>query len=421
MPPAETGKSRQRAGRKDKPLPDDGNPRTILAARLRELKSACGNPTYDELAGLSRVYKTGLLDAGRLTRLPPWYVIEGYVEGCWKYHEGKFSAPFSDAGDLSRWRQLYRDAGGAIPGDYPPEETGERDRHPEPQLAPAAGEMRAARGASGVLGAAEQVTWPAPARRAQMRTGRSRPRYMVAGITGAVMLMAAAVAGIIAVVGAWPLRPAPAGPWTRLAVHALDNGYRRPLAATTIPAASLQPELAQWLGARAAADGSVTGYELRSAYPASAPLCLTAVTAGPHAGQDSGGVETSPCTPSAPSQTWIPVQYEASGASYTWLANDKYQSMCLNADDRGGGAHQGSRVQLWSCYPPKKHDYTRFNEAWDFGTWLRAMQAGATSYPLFLGAGNYSLDADDKSLQGGLPAAPLSTINHYTVSWEYWY
>jgi len=126
--------------------------------------------------------------------------------------------------------------------------------------------------------------------------------------------------------------------------------------------------LAQWFGERVAAGGSVTGYELRSAYPASPSLCLTAVTDSPAAGQDGGGVEASPCTRSAPSQIWIPVQYEARGASYTWLANDKYQSK-----------------------------------------WL------------FLGAGNYSLDADDKSLQGGLPVAPVSIINHYTVSWEYWY
>ena len=115
MPSTETGKFRQKAGRRENPLPDDGNPRTILAARLRELKSACGSPTYDELAALSRVYKTGLLDAARVTRLPPWYVIEGYVEGCWKYYEGRFGTPFEGAGDLSRWQQLYRDVGGAIP------------------------------------------------------------------------------------------------------------------------------------------------------------------------------------------------------------------------------------------------------------------------------------------------------------------
>lgn len=159
MPPAETGKFRRKAGRREKPLPDDGSPRTILAARLRELKSACGSPTYEELAGLSRVYKTGLLDAARVTRLPPWYVIEGYVEGCWKYYEGRFSAPFSGAGDLSRWRQLYRDAGGAIPGDYPPRETGERDEQPEPELVFAHGAAPAGPAAQ-PPSAARPPVWP---------------------------------------------------------------------------------------------------------------------------------------------------------------------------------------------------------------------------------------------------------------------
>src|SRR3984885_5690899 len=126
MPSAETGKFRRKAGRREKPLPDDGNPRTTLAARLRELKSACGRPTYDELARLSGVYKTGLLEAASATRLPRWYVIEGYVKGCQAYYQGRFGKPFPEAGDLSRWHQLYHDAGGAIPGERPPRETGER-------------------------------------------------------------------------------------------------------------------------------------------------------------------------------------------------------------------------------------------------------------------------------------------------------
>ena len=160
-----------------------------------------------------------------------------------------------------------------MPGDCPPQETGEHDGQPEPQLVPAA----------------EQVTRLTPDRRARMRSGRNRSLYIVAGITAAATLVAAAVAGIIAAVGVWPLRSAPAGPWTRLAVQPLDRGYRHPLAAITIPAASLQPELAQWFGGRVAAGGSVTGYELRSAYPASPSLCLTAVTDSPAAGRTAAG------------------------------------------------------------------------------------------------------------------------------------
>lgn len=133
MTSAGTGEFRRKAGRKEKTLPDDGEPRTILAAQLRELKNACGGPTYDELARLSGVYKTGLLEAASATKLPRWHVIKGYVEGCWKYHEGRFSTPFADVGDLSRWQQLYRDAGGSIPGEWWPQETGEHDEQPEPQ------------------------------------------------------------------------------------------------------------------------------------------------------------------------------------------------------------------------------------------------------------------------------------------------
>jgi hypothetical protein len=120
MPPTENQNFRQKAGRKEKPLPDDANPRTILAARLRELKSASGNPTYDELARLSGVYKTGLLEAASATRLPRWHVVKGYVEGCWKHCDIRFSEPLAHAGDLLQWQQLYRDAGGTLPDECPP-------------------------------------------------------------------------------------------------------------------------------------------------------------------------------------------------------------------------------------------------------------------------------------------------------------
>jgi hypothetical protein len=133
MASAETGEFRRKAGRKEKPLPDDGEPRTILAAQLRELKNACGGPTFKELARLSDVYQTGLQDAASATKkLPGWYVVKGYVEGCWKYHEVRFRTPCADAGDLSRWQQLYRDAGGTMPDEYPLP-TPEHDEQPEPQ------------------------------------------------------------------------------------------------------------------------------------------------------------------------------------------------------------------------------------------------------------------------------------------------
>ena len=112
---------------------------------------------------------------------------------------------------------------------------------------------------------------------------------------------------------------------------------------------------------------------------------------------------------------------KASGSTYTWLVNGEYPSMCLNADNTGGDVRQGSRVQLWDCYPPQGANPARFNEFWDFDTWLHAMKSGATSYPLFLGAGNFSVDADDRSLKGGSDTASASMIDHYSVPWEYWY
>lgn len=413
MSPAETGKLRRKAGRREKPLPEDGQPRTVLAAQLRELKSACGSPTYDELARLSHVYKTGLLDAAGATRLPRWYVIEGYVEGCWKYYESRFGTPFTGAGDLSRWHQLYRDAGGTMPDESQQQETGENDESDEPdkrrgpQFVPATGYAPA------------MAAKPLRSRQAWVRGGRGYPVHIVAAVVAAAVLLIAAA--VVVVIAAWPTRSATVSPWTRLAVQPLSGGARHPLAAIAIPAASLQPELAQMLGGRIAAGGSVTGYQLRNAYPASVPLCLTAVTTGMTAGHDGGGVKAAPCVPSARSQIWIPVPYESGGSGDVWLASYQYPAKCLNADNRGGGVHQGSRVQLWDCYPPRNGNVAHFAESWDWSTWLHAMKSGATSYPLFLGAGNYSLDADDKSLQSGLLEAPLSTIDHYTVSWEYWY
>jgi hypothetical protein len=239
-------------------------------------------------------------------------------------------------------------------------------------------------------------------------------------------IVAALVLGVAAGVGVPALlRPAPADPWQRQPVQPLGNGYRQSLDTVPVPANSLSPEVAQLLGKRISAGKAVTGYTLRNAYATSVPsrdsLCLTAATSGQKAGQKGDAVEATACAPGALSQVWIPAQYEASGSTYTWLVNGQYPSMCLNADNSGHGVHQRSKVQLWSCSWPRKANPATYNESWDFGTWLHAMKSGATSYPLFLGAGNFSVDADDKSLQGGFDAAPVSMIDHYTVSWEYWY
>src|ERR1700722_14269691 len=133
MTSAGTGEFRRKAGRKEKTLPDDREPRTVLAARLRELKNACGGPTYDELARLSGVYKTGLLEAASATKLPRWHVVKGYVEGSWKHHEIRFSEPLAHAGDLFQWQQLHRGAGGTMPDECPPPTPG-HDQQAKRQL-----------------------------------------------------------------------------------------------------------------------------------------------------------------------------------------------------------------------------------------------------------------------------------------------
>jgi hypothetical protein len=239
--------------------------------------------------------------------------------------------------------------------------------------------------------------------------------------------LAAGVLVIVAAVIVVPilLKPAPPDPWQRLPVQAIADGYRQPLETTAVPANSLSPQVAQVLRRRIDAGGAVTGYTLRNAYPTTVPgstasYCLTAVTTGRKAGANGDPVDATTCQAGDLSQVWIPAQYEASRTTYSWLVNAEYPSMCLNANNSGGGVHQRSGLQLWECYPPRANP-GRFNEFWDFGTWLQAMQSGAKSYPLFLGSGNFSVDADDRSLGNGLDTVSVSMIDHYTVAWEYWY
>lgn len=237
-----------------------------------------------------------------------------------------------------------------------------------------------------------------------------------AAIVAALLLGAAVAIGVQVV-----QQPTQANPWQRLHVQPPDSGYRQPLDTVAVAANSLSPKVAQLLGKRIAAGDAVTGYTLRNAYATGVPFCLTAMTTGPDAGLRRDPVEATACSPGALSQVWIPAQYEANSSTYTWLVNGEYPSMCLNADNSRGGVHQGSKVQLWDCYPPGGTNPARFNEFWDFGTWLRVMRSGGTSCPLFLGGGNFSVDADHTSLKDALGAAPVSMINYYGVLWEYWY
>jgi hypothetical protein len=119
MPANETGNSPRKVGRRHKPHPSSNDPLDVLAGELVALKMACGDPSYATLAGSTGIYKTALVEAGSSVKLHQWPVIEAYVRGCWAFYERTCQEPFDGGGDLSRWQQLYRNAGGTLPGENP--------------------------------------------------------------------------------------------------------------------------------------------------------------------------------------------------------------------------------------------------------------------------------------------------------------
>ena len=111
----------------------------------------------------------------------------------------------------------------------------------------------------------------------------------------------------------------------------------------------------------------------------------------------------------APNQVWIPLQWEVKGIRFTHLVSDRYQSMCLNANNLGGMSN-GHIVQLWDCYPAG-------NEAWDFGDWHAAVSAGTRSYPLFARNGRLCLDADKYDLRDG---TSVRIWTQYPTANQFW-
>lgn len=163
------------------------------------------------------------------------------------------------------------------------------------------------------------------------------------------------------------------------------------LKAIAIPVTTLSPPLAAaFRHGRTAGATVITGYEFRNARDDS--LCLTAVDTGPTAGHNGDRVELAACNLAA-NQVWIPQQWETSGASYSHLVSDRYQTMCLNANNIGGLA-KSRRTQLWDCYPAN-------NESWSFANWYHNVQPGGHSYPLCLHIDRLCLDADMYSFGEG--------------------
>lgn len=241
---------------------------------------------------------------------------------------------------------------------------------------------------------------------------RARPRAWFRGRRGlAAVLSVTAVAAVAAVVlvlalpGSSP--PAkPAAPSQTLS-GALGSFPGITMESVRIPVRSLTPALAdQFRQGSTAHAATVTGFVFRN--HETAGLCLTAPDTGAEAGENRDPIVVSTCR-GAPNQVWIPLQWEVKGFRFTHLVSDRYQSMCLNADNLGG-LNIGHIVQLWDCYPAG-------NEAWDFGDWHAAVSAGTRSYPLFARNGRLCLDADKWDLRDG---TSVRIWTQYPAANQFW-
>jgi hypothetical protein len=180
------------------------------------------------------------------------------------------------------------------------------------------------------------------------------------------------------------------------------------LKSVQIPVRTLTPALAaEFRQGRTRYATMVTGFEFRNR--GATGLCLTAVNTGAMAGRNHDPVLVDTCT-GAPNQIWIPLQWQVDGFRFTHLVNDQYQSMCLNADNRGGVMRVGRIVQLWDCYPAG-------NEAWDFGDWHTAVSTNGHAYPLFARSGRLCLDADKFDLRDG---TPVRLWTQYATANQFW-
>ena len=238
----------------------------------------------------------------------------------------------------------------------------------------------------------------------------ARPRAWFRSRRGlAAVLSVAAVAVVVAVVLALSGSSAPAKP----AVHGqtpsgvLGSFPGMTMESVRIPVRSLAPALAaQFRQGRTAHATTVTGFVFRN--HETAGLRLTAPDTGAEAGQNRDPIVVSTCR-GAPNQVWIPLQWEVKGFRFTHLVSDRYQSMCLNANNLGG-MNDGHIVQLWDCYPAG-------NEAWDFGDWHAAVSAGTRSYPLFARNGRLCLDADKWDLRDG---TSVRIWTQYPAANQFW-
>jgi hypothetical protein len=236
---------------------------------------------------------------------------------------------------------------------------------------------------------------PGPGPAQPGRSWRPRSRWIAAAV--------AAVATVTAAVLVWH-------PWDGAQPGVRGTYPGEGLKAVAIPVKSLTPSLAAaFRQGRTAGAVTVTGYEFRNAEDDS--LCLTAVDTGPTAGKKRDRVEIAACRLAA-SQIWIPEQWEIDGSRFTRLVSDKYQSMCLNASNRGGLGN-GHQVQLWRCFRVNNAG----NESWDFGDWYRNVKPGVHSYPIFLPVDRFCLDADKNDFRDG---DGVNIWNQWPTANQFW-
>jgi hypothetical protein len=317
------------------------------------------------------------------------------------------------AGRRDRLRASRADSPDPFPGSGPAESAESAESEPAVTIAwPAAGPVSPS-GPASVPGLPYDAGLPhSPGgQHAAVRPAWFRGRRRLAALLSVAALSAAAAVVLVFTISGSGAPPKPA-------TQAKPASGAQPVAKGTfpglavesvrIPVRSLSPALAaQFRQGRTLHSLTVTGFEFRNRGVAG--LCLTAVNTGAKAGKNHDPVLVDTCA-RTPNQIWIPLQWEVNGFWFTHLVNDQYQSMCLNADNRGGGMRVGGIVQLWDCYPAG-------NEAWDFGDWHTAVSAGGRSYPLFARSGRLTLDADKYDLRDG---TPVRVWTQYAAANQFW-
>ena len=245
---------------------------------------------------------------------------------------------------------------------------------------------------------------PPPGQYARRHAWSRGYRGLAAVLSVAAVAVVAVVLGLALSGSSAPVKSAAHG---QTASGVLGSFPGMTMESVRIPVRSLTPALAaQFRQGRTAHATTVTGFVFRN--HETAGLCLTAPDTGAEAGQNRDRVVVSTCR-GAPNQVWIPLQWEIKGIRFTHLVSDRYQSMCLNANNLGG-MNNGHIVQLWDCYPAG-------NEAWDFGDWHAAVSAGTRSYPLFARNGRLCLDADKYDLRDG---TSVRIWTQYPTANQFW-